>query len=73
METEPVASAESALCERVLLVGPPGSGKSTRARALAVALHGLGRAPACIGADPGSPGFGAPGAVCPGEWRDGGE
>jgi len=54
---------------RVLLFGAPGLGKSTLAGGLARALAGAGRAVWCIGADPGSPAFGVPGAVCLGEWR----
>ncbi len=57
---------------RVLLFGEPGSGKSTLAAGLARALGQGGHPCACIGADPGSPAFGVPGAVCRGEWRDGG-
>ncbi len=53
---------------RVLLFGQAGIGKSTLARTLAHALHGAGRSCWCIGADPGSPGFGLPGAVCLGQW-----
>jgi len=49
---------------RVLLAGPPGTGKSTLAGALAAALVGAGRTCRCLGADPGSPLFGVPGAVC---------
>ena len=54
---------------RVLLLGPPGVGKSTLAGRLGASLHRRGPAPLCIGADPGSPSFGGPGAVCLGEWR----
>jgi ribonuclease Z len=49
---------------RVLLVGQPGIGKSTLFAALATALAQAGRACRCLGADPGSPLFGVPGAVC---------
>jgi ribonuclease Z len=49
---------------RVLLVGPPGVGKSTLVDALAGALARAGRTCRCLGADPGSPLFGVPGAVC---------
>lgn len=56
---------------RVLLLGPPGTGKSTLARRLGGALEGPGAAPLAVGADPGSPGFGVPGAVCLFRWRDG--
>lgn len=49
---------------RVLLVGPPGAGKSTLVAALAAALARAGRTCRCLGADPGSPLFGVPGAVC---------
>jgi ribonuclease BN (tRNA processing enzyme) len=49
---------------RVLLVGQPGVGKSTLVDALAAALARAGRTCRCLGADPGSPLFGVPGAVC---------
>lgn len=57
---------------RVLLFGPPGVGKTTLAAALGRRLAAAGRECACLGADPGSPGFGPPGAVCLGRWQDGG-
>lgn len=55
---------------RALLFGEPGIGKSTWAAALARALTAAGRGCWCIGADPGSPAFGIPGAVCLGKWQD---
>lgn len=57
---------------RVLLVGQPGIGKSTLVHALAGALDRSGRACWCIGADPGSPLFGVPGAVCLARWKPAG-
>jgi ribonuclease Z len=57
---------------RVLLFGPPGAGKSTLAAALGRGLAAAGRACWCIGADPGSPAFGLPGAVCLAVWREDG-
>ena len=54
---------------RVLLVGQPGIGKSTLVDALAGALGRGGRDCRCIGADPGSPRFGVPGAVCLARWN----
>jgi ribonuclease BN (tRNA processing enzyme) len=56
----------------VLLVGAPGVGKSTLAAQLAEALFKGGRSCACISADPGSPAFGVPGALCLGTWEDAG-
>ncbi len=55
---------------RVLLFGQPGIGKTTLAAGLAVQLSGLGRSVWCLSADPGSPVFGAPGAVCLGSWEE---
>jgi len=56
---------------RVLLLGSPGSGKSTLAAGLAAGLAAQGRRVSCLAADPGSPAFGVPGALCLGDWRDG--
>lgn len=57
---------------RILLFGETGIGKSTLAAGLARALYASGRTCRCISADPGSPGFGVPGAVSLGEWRGSG-
>jgi ribonuclease Z len=56
----------------ILLVGQPGIGKSTLVHALAGALDRSERACWCIGADPGSPLFGVPGAVCLARWKSAG-
>ena len=70
----PAALAERLLAagRRVLLIGAPGVGKSTLAAQLADALAKAGRPCACIGADPGSPAFGLPGALCLGTWQGAG-
>ena len=56
---------------RVMLFGQPGIGKTTLASGLAAHLDGKQRAIWCVGADPSSPAFGMPGAVCVGRWRNG--
>ena len=72
LSADPQAVVETVLPRdrRVLLLGPPGVGKSTLVDALATALAQGGRTCHCLGADPGSPLFGVPGAVCLGR-RDG--
>lgn len=57
---------------RLLLIGETGAGKSTLAAKLAQVLAERGRGCRCLSADPGSPAFGAPGAVNLAVWRDGG-
>jgi len=54
---------------RIMLFGESGTGKSTLAAGLARALSEAGVCCTCIGADPGSPAFGPPGAVCIGRWE----
>ncbi|MFI0460405.1 MAG: Clp1/GlmU family protein, partial [Candidatus Thiodiazotropha endolucinida] len=60
---ESLAELLLARARRVVLVGPPGIGKSTLANALAESLHKAGRPVHCLAADPGMPAFGIPGAV----------
>ena len=57
---------------RVLVYGEMGAGKSTLVAALARHLAEAGTANYVIGADPGSPAFGVPGAVCVGQWQGNG-
>jgi ribonuclease Z len=64
-----IAAALSAQ-RRVLLVGDPGSGKSTLSAALGAAFQARGEAWACLSGDPGNPAFGIPGAVCLGRWQN---
>jgi ribonuclease Z len=70
----PVAPIGKILAQyrRILLFGEPGVGKSTLAADLGRAFRVAGRLCSCIGADPGSPAFGVPGAVCRGEWSENG-
>ena len=56
---------------RLLLLGPPGIGKSTLAATLAMALAEADRQVWCLAADPGMTPFGVPGAVNLGVWREG--
>ncbi len=56
---------------RVLIFGQPGIGKTTLAAGLAGQLAISGHRIFCLGADPGSPDFGVPGAVCLGTWQAG--
>jgi ribonuclease BN (tRNA processing enzyme) len=57
---------------RLLLFGPPGVGKSTLAQGLGREFAARGDHCFCIAADPGSPGFGVPGAVTLAAWRQDG-
>jgi ribonuclease Z len=74
LPADPTALVEAVLGSnrRVLLVGPPGIGKSTLVDALAAVLERDGRTCRCLGADPGSPLFGVPGAVCLGRRKSDG-
>lgn len=56
---------------RVLLAGAPGTGKSTLAARAAAALAARGRRCHLLGADPGLPAAGLPGAVCLAVWDRG--
>lgn len=68
---EPIAIVDQLLGKdrRVLLVGPPGIGKSTLTKTLGEQLERRGRSCHCLSADPGTPPFGVPGAVCLGRWQ----
>ncbi|MBB3142513.1 MBL fold metallo-hydrolase [Halomonas organivorans] len=54
---------------RVLLLGAPGSGKTTLATAAAARLAATGQPCRCLSADPGLPGVGPPGALGLGAWN----
>jgi ribonuclease Z len=56
--------------KKILLYGETGIGKSTLASELARTLSEKALACSCISADPGSPGFGLPGTVSLGQWRE---
>jgi len=56
--------------KKILLYGETGIGKSTLVSELALILSEKALACSCISADPGSPGFGLPGTVSLGQWRE---
>lgn len=58
--------------QRILLFGETGIGKSTLSAELARIFSERGLSCFCIAADPGSPGFGLPGTVSLGQWRESG-
>lgn len=70
----PTSLAEQLLSggQRVLLFGEAGIGKSTLTAELARIFSEKGLNCFCIAADPGSPGFGLPGTVSLGQWRESG-
>jgi ribonuclease BN (tRNA processing enzyme)/polynucleotide 5'-kinase involved in rRNA processing len=55
----------------LLLLGPPGIGKTTLAATLAQRLSKVGKTVRCLSADPGLPAFGLPGAINLGVWQQG--
>ncbi|MDW7772284.1 MAG: Clp1/GlmU family protein [Desulfobulbaceae bacterium] len=68
----PELIAEKISCHRrILLFGESGSGKSTLAGDLGREFAERGESCLCISADPGSPSFGVPGALCLGRWYEG--
>lgn len=68
---ELIAGKVTGAGRRILLFGESGIGKSTLASDLAREFDRLGQPCSCISADPGSPTFGAPGAVCLGRLNNG--
>lgn len=56
--------------QRILLCGETGIGKSTLTTELARLIASQGQACFGVTADPGSPGFGLPGTVSLGQWRE---
>jgi ribonuclease BN (tRNA processing enzyme)/polynucleotide 5'-kinase involved in rRNA processing len=70
---QPQALAEMLLTSkrRLLLLGPPGIGKTTLAATLAQRLSVADKTVRCLAADPGMPTFGLPGALNLGVWQQG--
>ena len=70
-EPDPLAETLAPLERPLCLFGAPGRGKSTLAARLARALAPRASAPLfCLGADPGSPAFGLPGALTLARWEN---
>ena len=71
LEFDPVNLVEQLLKRdrRILLFGQSGVGKTTLATAMAEQLFTDNRSVWYISADPGSPAFGIPGAICLGNWK----
>lgn len=60
---EAIIAAHLGRNRRVIAIGPMGAGKSTLLLAVARVLHAAGRRCEVLGADPGTPAFGPPGAL----------
>lgn len=69
-EPDRIAKALGSDNYRTLVFGEMGIGKSTLTTHLAEAMEEAGQSCFGLGADPGSPAFGVPGAVCLGRWQN---
>jgi ribonuclease BN (tRNA processing enzyme) len=69
-ESDRIAQELDSDHHRTLVFGEMGIGKSTLTSHLAGAMEKAGQSCFGLGADPGSPAFGVPGAVCLGRWQN---